>query len=688
VRDVTAASPVTTASSPGRANDPLLDDLDATQREAVTTDASPLVILAGAGSGKTRVLTRRIAFRAREGSADPQHVLAITFTRKASGELRARLARLGVQRHVTAGTLHAIALAQLRRRAEERGRTMPGVVERKVRLLLPLVGGRGPQAALDAAELAGEIEWAKARLVRPDGYPDAVARARREPPREAGIVAEIYGRYEREKRRRGLLDFDDLIWWCADALETDAEFAAVQRWRFRHVFVDEFQDTSPAQFRLVRAWLGDRTDLCVVGDPNQAIYGFAGADAGLLSGFTRHFPGARVVQLGCNYRSTPQIVAVATALLADGGSAPRPAVRAVGEAGPVPVVTAYDDDTAEADGVAARLRAAHRHDRPWSSMAVLYRINAQSAAFEAALTRAGVPFRVRGAGRFLERPEVKVALEGLRRDAKRAPGRSFADLLDGLTMSGTERLVEEHSEARREHVEALGRLGREYLGADGGPGTLDGFVAYLSAVLRDDAGEATEDAVELLTFHRAKGLEFALVFVTGLERGLVPISHAETPAERAEERRLLYVAMTRAEHELHLSYARERTMGTRTVRRQRSPWLAPIEEAAGGSPVTPRGANTAHDRLASARDQLTRSSADTETDVDPELFGALVEWRRNLARVSGVPAYVIFHDATLKEVAATRPDSPAALLGVAGIGPVKAQRYGEAILELVGRHPG
>jgi DNA helicase-2/ATP-dependent DNA helicase PcrA len=319
-------------------------------------------------------------------------------------------------------------------------------------------------------------------------------------------------------------------------------------------------------------------------------------------------------------------------------------------------------------------------------MAVLYRINAQSAGFEEALTRAGVPFRVRGAGRFLERPEVKVALDTLRNEAKRAPDRRFADLLDGLVAPDPGRLVEDHSEERREHVAALARLGREYLAADAGAGSVEGFVAYLGTALRDDAGEGGEDAVELLTFHRAKGLEFATVFVTGLERGLVPISHAETPAERAEERRLLYVALTRAEHDLHLSYARERTMGTRVVRRQRSPWLAPIEAAAGGAPAAP-GASAALDRLAKARDSLTRSEIEPDPDVDPELFGALVEWRRNLARLSGVPAYVIFHDTTLRAVAAARPESADALLEVSGIGPVKAQRYGEALLELVGRHP-
>jgi DNA helicase-2/ATP-dependent DNA helicase PcrA len=285
---------------------------------------------------------------------------------------------------------------------------------------------------------------------------------------------------------------------------------------------------------------------------------------------------------------------------------------------------------------------------------------------------------VRGAGRFLDRPEVKVAIEGLRGAAKKEPERAFAEHLAALQAGG--------SEERREHVDALARLGREYLEVEGGTGSLDGFLAYLAAALRDDAGDTTDDAVELLTFHRAKGLEFGTVFVTGMERGLVPISHAETPVEKAEERRLLYVALTRAERDLHLSYAKERAMGTRVVKRQRSPWLAPIEEAAGVTP--PRPAAKAADKLAAARDQLSRASAEPDPDVDPALFAALVEWRRNLARVSGVPAYVVFHDATLKAVAAARPMSADALLGIAGIGPVKAQRYGDALLELLARHPG
>ena len=397
--------------------DDLLRGLDTTQRDAVTSRAAPLAILAGAGSGKTRVLTRRIAWQSRERIVDPRHVLALTFTRKAAGELRTRLGRLGVEQAVTAGTFHAIALAQLRRRAEDEQRTMPTLLERKVRLLVPLVNVRGREAGLRAAELASEIEWAKARLVRPDGYEQAVTLAGAHSPAPAAEVAEIYREYEREKRRRGLVDFDDLITGCADVLERDANFAAAQRWRFRHLFVDEFQDASPAQFRLLRSWLGDRSDLCVVGDGDQAIYGFAGADPTFLVRFTAQFPPERfpdvgVVRLGSNYRSTPQVVAAAGAVL--GSSRRRTAERAARPEGPAPVVTAYDTDDDEARSVARAVRAAHASDVPWSRIAVLYRVNAQSALFEEAFSRAGVPFRVRGGGRFLERPEVKVALDACR----------------------------------------------------------------------------------------------------------------------------------------------------------------------------------------------------------------------------------------------------------------------------------
>src|SRR5213079_1168993 len=291
--------------------------------------AVPLAILAGAGAGKTRVLTRRIAWQARHAHIDPGHTLAVTFTRKAAGELGDRLTRLGVRRQVAAGTFHAIALAQLRRRCEDHDRPMPKLLDRKARLLVPMLPGRGGERAL----LAAEVEWAKARLARADGYQTAAEAARRDPPRPPAEIAVFFERYERERRRRGLVDFDDLITWCAHALETDAEFQAAQRWRFQHVFVDEFQDANPAQFRLVRAWLGDRPDVCVVGDGDQAIYGFAGADASYLTSFAEHFPGASVVRLGTNYRSSPQVVSAAAAVLTT--TAERADVRSSRPEGPL-----------------------------------------------------------------------------------------------------------------------------------------------------------------------------------------------------------------------------------------------------------------------------------------------------------------------------------------------------------------
>jgi DNA helicase-2/ATP-dependent DNA helicase PcrA len=677
--------------------DALLDALDPTQRDAVTSGAAPLAILAGAGSGKTRVLTRRIAWQSREGLIDPAHVLAVTFTRKAAGELRTRLARLGVRESVTAGTFHAIALAQLRRRADEQGRTMPELLDRKVRLLLRIQPRRGREGALAAAELASEIEWAKARLVKPDGYEAAVTLAGRTTPRPPAEVAEVYAAYEREKRKRRLVDFDDLITGCADVLERDADFAAAQRWRFRHLFVDEFQDASAAQFRLVRAWLGDRSDLCVVGDPDQAIYGFAGADASYLAGFRRVFPSDRfptagVVQLGSNYRSSPQVVAAASAVLGPPGRR-RPRVHAARPDGPPPTFTEYATADDEARGVARALRSTESAQVPWSRLAVLYRVNAQSALFEEALTRAGIPFRVRGGERFLDRQEVQVALDALRTVAREAPHRPFVEHLTDFADLADE--TEDRPEERREHVDALVRLGHEYLEADGGRGSVEGFLEFLHTSLRgDDADAAAGNAVELLTFHRAKGLEFDTVFVTGLERGLVPISHAKTTEALDEEQRLLYVALSRAERGLHLSWADERTVGGRAARRSRSAWIQRVEDAV--HPPSPDVAahGGAHETIAAARDRVARAKGgstrarhpDTVSESDAPLYAALVDWRLRQSRAASAPAYVIFPNTTLAAIASARPRTTRALLDVPGVGPVKADRYGDAVLALVAEH--
>ena len=678
--------------------DRFLADLNDLQREAVTTPASPLAILAGAGSGKTRVLTRRIAWQAAQGAIDPRHVLAVTFTRKAAGELSDRLGGLGVRRVVTSGTFHGLALAQLRRRWRDRGEPVPALLERKAKILAPLLGG-GPTVGAEAAEVAGEIEWAKARLVAPEGYEAAVTAAGRATPRPAVEIASLYDRYETEKSRRGVIDFDDLLWRLADALEHDAEFAAVLRWRHRHLFVDEFQDVNPAQFRLIRLWLGDRRDLCVVGDDDQAVYGFTGADAGYLVHFARHFSGAGVVRLEENYRSTPQVLAAAHAVLPGGARRKKP-LRPTLADGPLPTISAYASDRDEATAVARQLQAAHQPGAPWSGTAVLYRTNAQSAPLEAALRAAGVPYRVRGAARFLDRPAVAAALEELRRAASAAPGLPLKAHLAGLLewaeeAGGGEAATRE----RREHVDALVRLGHDYLVAEAassgdtpeppGSGTAAGFVAHLVTVLAEEDPTGT-DAVELLTFHKAKGLEWRVVFVTGLERGLVPIAYAETPAALAEERRLLYVALTRAERELHLSWASRRTLGGRDMTRQASPYLTSIEAALaafgpGGDGDWQAAVAAERARLAKARAAAGRDRAMAGAAADPHVLAELVAWRKTLARASGVPAQVIFHDTTLAAVAEARPTDRAGLMAVPGLGPLKVERYGDELLALVAR---
>ena len=413
----------------------------------------------------------------------------------------------------------------------------------------------------------------------------------------------------------------------------------------------------------------------MVGDPDQSIYAFAGAESGFLSRFGRTFPGGQVINLRTNYRCSPEIVAAAEALLADGGGRRTP-VRAASESGPVPTITEYDDEEAEARGIARLLRDAHTGGTPWSEMAVLYRTNAQSAVFEEALGRADVPLRVRGAARFLDRPEVQLALNDLRTARTRSPDAPFGVLLDALVSEGV-------TEERREHLDAVVRLGHEYLDGEGAHATVDGFVAYLTATLRDDT-PAGDDAVELLTFHRAKGLEFQTVCITGLERGLVPISHADTPTEKAEERRLLYVAITRAGRTLHLSRARSRTVGARVVNRQPSPWLAVVQTSWAGAPPQLPPDPAANLRATRATLAGARPPADRDlSPADTALFERLREWRGRVARASAVPAYVVFSDATLRAVATDRPTSRDALLDVSGIGPVKVERFGDDVLGIV-----
>jgi DNA helicase-2/ATP-dependent DNA helicase PcrA len=674
----------------------LLDGLTAAQRHAVCVEAAPLCILAGPGSGKTRVLTRRIAWRIAQGSADAPHVLALTFTRKAAGELRHRLADLGVRDQVAAGTFHSVAYAQLRQRWADRGEVPPTLLERKAGLLGRIMkpsSGSPPDGIARIrllGDLAGEIEWAKARMVLPSDYPEASADAGRRPALPTPEVASLYAAYEVEKARRGLVDFDDLLSCCANALESDPSFAAGQRWRFRHLFVDEYQDVNPSQERLMRAWLGDRTDLCVVGDSRQAIYGWNGADPTALANLARRYPGTTVVHLDDNWRSSPQVLAVASAVLTHGRRS-KPAgstLKAHRPDGPIPSVVAYETDRAEAAGIARALRLAHAPGRAWSHMAVLVRTNAQLVLLEEALCRCGIPHRVRGDQGFLARPVVR---EALRDDA-----RPFAGLLADLSVAARQSAPSGSGDEDQSGaiLADLLRLATEYHSLDSA-GSIAGLRAWLAMTLGSEGAEHRRDAVELTTFHRAKGLEWPVVFVAGLEQGLVPIGQAATPAAQAEEQRLLYVALTRAEIELHCSWAKTRSFGSRTVRRAPSPYLEAIEAARAALTGSPRGSITSVAALLEAgRNQLSQSrrlacerpATSLARAAEPEVLEALRSWRLATARASGVPAYVILHDSTLATVATAMPLTVEELMSLPGLGPVKGARYGPDLLEVLANH--
>ncbi len=561
----------------------LLSGLTGAQHHAVVTDSAPLCVLAGAGAGKTRVLTRRIAYRIATGRAEAGRVLALTFTRKAAGELGDRLRALGVRDRLTAGTFHGVAYGQLRQYWADRGEPAPALLDRKARLLGRLVGGRPHVTTAPLRDLAAEIEWAQARLITPDRYPEAAAAAGRRLPVPAGALAALYARYETEKQRRGLADFDDLLARCAAALERDPGFAAIARWRWRHLFVDEFQDVNPLQHRLLSAWLGDRTDLCVVGDPNQAIYGWNGADPELLSGLVVRWPQAEVVRLDDNHRCTPQVVAAAAAVLGHAGDA----LRSARADGPRPAVRSYPTDRDEAGAVAAEIRQARTRGVGWSEMAVLARINAQLTAFESAFRAAEVPYRVAGSRLLLDDPDIQAELAALAALAAR-DSRPFAMVVADLAASGR---AGDHdgdgaggqvSGGRRAAQVALASMARDFQALDPRP-TIAGFLAWLSPATSRDRTDEPGDLVTICTFHRAKGLEWQAVWVTGLEDGLVPMSHATTPEAEQEERRLLYVALTRAGSELRCSWAQQRTLGERLVPRRPSRWLQSISATAAGS---------------------------------------------------------------------------------------------------------
>ncbi|WP_414687832.1 ATP-dependent DNA helicase UvrD2 [Mycobacterium sp.] len=693
-------------SSPER----LIGALDDEQREAVLAPRGAVCVLAGAGTGKTRTITHRIAHLVAAGHVAPGQVLAVTFTQRAAGEMRGRLRELddGVGTgSVQAVTFHAAARRQLRYFwPRVVGDTSWQLLDSKFAVVAQAAARGGLQVSTDdVRDLAGEIEWAKASLISPEDYPAAVAKASRDTPLEAAKVAGVYAGYEELKTRRdgpALLDFDDLLLHTAGAIENDAGVAQEFRDRYRCFVVDEYQDVTPLQQRVLDAWLGDRDDLTVVGDANQTIYSFTGASPRYLLGFSRRFPDATVVRLERDYRSTPQVVSLANRVIAAArGRMAGSKLHLVGqrEPGPAPSFAEHPDEVAEATAVAKQIAKLIESGTPAAEVAVLYRINAQSEVYEEALTEAAIPYQVRGGEGFFTRQEIRQSLLALQRGLERGERgiegqlpQLVRQLLEPLGLT-TEPPPGSRARERWEALTALAELVDEEV-ARRPQLDLAGLLAELR--LRADARHPpVVQGVTLASLHAAKGLEWDAVFLVGLADGTLPISHALThgPDSEAveEERRLLYVGITRARVHLALSWALARTPGGRQGRRP-SRFLNGIapQTQPDTTPSRPRRQRGAAPRcricnasLSTPTAVLLRRCETCPSDIDDDLLAQLKDWRLRTSREMSVPAYVVFTDTTLIAIAEQLPTDDAALVAIPGIGARKLERFGPDVLTLV-----
>ncbi len=670
--------------------------LDGDQRAAVEAPRGPVCVLAGAGTGKTRTITHRIAHLVRTGHVAAGQVLAVTFTARAAGEMRARLRLLGVG-GVQARTFHAAALRQLRYFWPRvvGGEQWP-LLEGKLRLVGQAANRAGASTDVESLrDFAGEIEWAKATLVSPADYPAAVAAARRETPSPPEQVSAVYAAYEELKNARELLDFDDLLLHTAGALEEHVDVAEEFRERYRCFVVDEYQDVTPLQHRVLDGWLGARDDLTVVGDPNQTIYTFAGASPRYLLDFPRRFPEVVTVRLTSDYRSTPQVVGAANKVISSARGRPpgsRLRLEGVLAPGPEPDFAEHDDEPAEAAAVAVTIKRLIADGLPASEIAILFRVNAQSEVYENALATEGVPYQVRGGERFFARPEVRQAMTALRAaadgDTADADEGNLEEAVRGILGPLGLTDVPAAGSAARARWESLNAL--VGLAAEQPPDTtLAGFAAELDT-RADAAHPPTVQGVTLASLHAAKGLEWDAVFLVGLVDGTLPIQHAEGDDDKIEEeRRLLYVGITRARRRLALSWALSRSAGGRRHRR-RSRFLYGLIPDGHPAARVPTGRGGAKPRcricgtpLLGAEALKLRRCSSCPSDVDVELLDRLKAWRTDTAKEHSVPAYVVFTDATLTAIAEQRPADDAALVAIPGIGPQKLDRYGAQVLALV-----
>ena len=690
----------------------ILAGLDAEQRQAATALRGPVRILAGAGTGKTRAITHRIAYGVATGVYNPYNVLAVTFTARAAAEMRSRLRDLGAH-GVQARTFHAAALSQLQYFWQHAvGGDMPRLVEHKTHLIME--AAQRLRMSTDKAtirDLAGEIEWAKFNMLTPQTYHQQATQ--RTMPAGWDLIAttRLFQAYEDLKSDRGLIDFEDVLLIMVGILESEPQIAATVRKQYRVFLVDEFQDVSPLQYRLLKAWLGDRDDLCVVGDTSQTIYSFTGATADYLLDFGQEFPDATQIKLIRDYRSTPQIVDLANRLLLERTKAHRSGMPrwpepleliSQRESGAAPVFAECTHDQAEAEWVTAQIQQLLSAGHKGSDIAILFRTNAQSAIFEQVLSDASVSYQVRGAERFFNRREVRDGILQLRAAAKSAEGVAGGDVVtrikDVLASLGYTPVAPQQSGAVRERWESLNaivNLAEDLVEARGDQVTLDVVVAELDERASHQHAPVM-DGVTLASIHSAKGLEWDAVFLVGLTEGLMPISFATEDKKVDEERRLFYVGITRAKTRLYLSWSLSRSAGGRANRRPsrflqaiRATTVQQSSQTSSQRGRRAKGAKVAKCRtcgavLSTGAERKIGRCQDCPPTYDQEVFDKLVSWRKTVSAADKVPAFVVFTDATLVAIAEKMPTDLQQLRQLPGIGPKKLERYGTDVLAILG----
>ncbi|PYI39906.1 ATP-dependent DNA helicase [Arthrobacter psychrolactophilus] len=695
------------------AEERILAGLDDEQRAVATTLNGPLCVLAGAGTGKTRAITHRIAYGVHTGVYNPNRLLAVTFTARAAAEMRTRLRDLGVGT-VQARTFHAAALRQLQYFWPHAvGGQLPGLLDYKAQIIAEAARRlRLPTDRAAVRDLAAEIEWAKVSMLTPETYL-LKAEDRGEPGGlDKVAVGRLFQAYEDVKADRNLIDFEDVLLITVGILQEDPRVAATVRDQYRHFVVDEYQDVSPLQQRMLDLWLGGRDELCVVGDASQTIYSFTGATPRHLLDFPKRYPEANVVKLVRDYRSTPQVVGLANSLLGNRRSGGLSAdalwskpleLIAQRPNGPASEFLECSDDEAEAAAVASRIKALMANGTQASEIAVLFRTNGQSEAYEQALTAANVGYQLRGGERFFARKEVRDAMLQLRAASRAAEDEALGQLVrDVLHNLGYQEEAPKTGGAVRERWESLSAivaLADELVVSRSTPEhtfTLIDFVAELQD--RATAQHApTVQGVTLASLHSAKGLEWDAVFLVGLSEGLMPISFADTPETVDEERRLLYVGITRAREFLNFSWSTARTPGGRANRRP-SRFLDGLRpNTSASAPASARLPGTKKSRkavgpsvcrvcgkiLSTGAERKTGRCADCPPGYDEAVFEELREWRLGEATSANVPAFVVFTDATLMAIAEAAPQDLDALAALPGVGPSKLERYGEDVLDIV-----